>query len=113
MSYCVYLARMFGLEKFVTIVWMTEEFQSNNHHAPPKNCKKSITNLQLYKASGLQSTNLFGLKNDHNLQVFTPFHLKSTAKFWPKSTIYIKATPPPPPMGVIFPILSKEFNSIQ
>ena len=54
---------------------MTEEFQSNNHHAPQKNGKKSITNLQLYKASGLQSTNLFGLKNDHNLQVFTQFHL--------------------------------------
>ena len=54
---------------------MTEELKSNNHHAPQKNCKKSITNLQFYKASGVQSTNLFRLKNDHNLQVFTKFHL--------------------------------------
>ena len=42
------------------------------------NCKKSITNLQLYKASGLQSTNFIWLKSDHNLQVLTPFHLQST-----------------------------------
>ena len=68
---------------------MTEEFQSNNHQPPQKNGKKSITNLQLYKPSGLQSTNLFGLKNDHNLQVFTQFHLQSTTQCWPKSTIYI------------------------
>ena len=31
---------------------------------------KLCINLQLYKASGLQSTNLIGLKSDHNLQVF-------------------------------------------
>ena len=61
---------------------MTEEFQSNNHHAPQKNVKTSITNLQLYKASGPQSTNLIGLKSDHNQQVLTPFHLQSTTKFW-------------------------------
>ena len=42
------------------------------------NCKKSITNLQLYKASGLQSTNFIWLKSDHNLQVLTSFYLQST-----------------------------------
>ena len=51
--------------------------------------KKSITILQLYNASGLQSTNLIVLKSDNNLQVLTPFHLQSTTKFWYKSTIYI------------------------
>jgi hypothetical protein len=24
---------MFGVEKFVTVAWMAEEFQSNNHHS--------------------------------------------------------------------------------
>ena len=46
-----------------------------------KNWNKSITNLQLYKASGLQSTNLIGLKSDHNLQVLAPFHLQSKTLF--------------------------------
>ena len=67
--------------------WEVSEQQSS--FCTQKNCKTTITNLQLYEASGIQSTNLFGLKSDHNPQAFAPFHLQSTTKFWPKSTIYI------------------------
>ena len=76
------MARISGLEKIVTIVCMTQGFQSNNHHsAHRKIAKNPITNLQYCKASSLKSTNLIGLKSDHNLQVLTPFHLQSTTKF--------------------------------
>ena len=77
------MARILGLEKLATIVLS----QQTSFHT--KNGKKSITILQLYNASGLQSTNLIVLKSDNNLQVLTPFHLQSTTKFWYKSTIYI------------------------
>ena len=81
----------FGGRNIEILTWMRTIWGISKQQSscPTNKWQKSITNLHLYKASGLQSTNLFALKNDHNLQVFTPFHLQSTAKFWPKSTIYI------------------------
>ena len=68
------MARIFGLEKLATIVLS----QQSSFHTQKW---QKITILQLYNASGLQSTNLIVLKSDNNLQVLTPFNLQPTTKF--------------------------------